>query len=369
MNKTPKVRLITVVGNRPQFIKMAPVSRELERRGLNQFVIHTGQHYDHDMNQIFFDELSIRPPDLQLTVNHVTHGGMTGELLEKIETALISLRPTGVLVYGDTNSTLAAALAAVKLGIPVAHVESGPRLGNLDTPEEVNRIVTDHVSTLRFAPDNHSVNNLLKEGISNGVINTGDVMYDVFLGCKETFKAESRINRQRARVFMTLHRPQNVDNMASHHLLIDFIKNCEADIIFPAHPRTKNRIESLGLLGDYRSIKNLTLMSPLSYLGTIRELINSDFVITDSGGVQKEAYFAGKLAMLMLPISPWPELQKEGWLSLAGWIEDAMMADVFRAMTLRETPQNRPDFFGDGHASVAIVDELVKNKFFGETNE
>jgi len=369
MNNSSNKLLVTIVGNRPQFIKMAPVSRELERRGLNQFVIHTGQHYDHDMNQIFFDELSIRSPDLQLTVNHVTHGGMTGELLEKIETALISLRPSGVLVYGDTNSTLAAALAAVKLGIPVAHVESGPRLGNLDTPEEVNRIVTDHVSTLRFAPDDHSVKNLLKEGISSGVINTGDVMYDVFLGCKDSVVTGGSIYREKARVFMTLHRPQNVDNIQSHHLLIEFIKNCGADIIFPVHPRTKKRIESLGLLNEYESIENLTLISPLGYFETIRELINSNFVITDSGGVQKEAYFAGKLAMLMLPITPWPELQKEGWLSLAGWVSEAMMADVFREMKMRKPPQSKPHFFGKGQASVAIVDQLVKNKFFGEINE
>lgn len=365
MSKTSKELLVTVVGNRPQFIKMAPVSREIEKRGLKQFVIHTGQHYDHEMNQIFFDELLIKKPDLQLSVNKITHGGMTGELLEEIEAALISLKPSGVLVYGDTNSTLAAALAAVKLGIPVAHVESGPRLGNLETPEEINRIVADHVSKLRFAPDNQSVINLSKEGIVDGVINTGDVMYDVFLGCKEMFAHKDEAYRQRKKIFMTLHRPQNVDNIESHNLLIEFIKNCGADVIFPVHPRTKNRIEGFGLLEKYKSIENLKLVPPLSYLGTIKELIDSNFVITDSGGVQKEAYFAGKPAMLMLPNTPWPELEKEGWLSLAGWIGDSKMMQIFKKMTISQIPKSKPDFFGEGKASTAIVDQLVKNNFFG----
>jgi UDP-N-acetylglucosamine 2-epimerase len=365
MNNTHKSFLVTIVGNRPQFIKMARVSHEIEKRGLKQYVIHTGQHYDYDMNQVFFNELSIKKPDLQLSVSKFTHGGMTGELLEKIEAALMSLKPSGVLLYGDTNSTLAAALAAVKLGIPVAHVESGPRLGNLETPEEVNRIVTDHVSTLCFAPDSHSVKNLAAEGILNGVINTGDVMYDLFLFGNEVVNAKNDVGPQK-KIFMTMHRPQNVDKIESHKLLIEFIENCRADITLSLHPRTRNRIEGFGLFERYKSIENLKLAPPLSYFETIRELVSSTYVITDSGGLQKEAYFAGKQAMVMLPQTPWPELQKEGWLFLAGWVEEAMMANVYRAMTIKEAPQSQPHFFGDGHASVAIVDQLVKNKFFGE---
>ena len=357
-------QLVTVVGNRPQFIKMTAVNKEIERRQLRHIILHTGQHYDHQMSGVFFDELSIRKPDIQLTLRSTTHGAMTGELLNKIEKIFVSIKPRGVLLYGDTNSTLAAALAAVKMGIPVAHVESGPRLGNLDTPEEVNRIFTDHVSTLRFTCDEPSVQNLRAEGITNGVINTGDVMYEVFLEhaskMLSTFKTKKSTT-----VYLTLHRPQNVDERDCHFKIIEFIKNSEADVIFPLHARTKSKIVEFGLMDQYLSLKNLQLSGPLGYLESVASIVKSDFVITDSGGVQKEAYFAGKLAMLMLQQTPWPELKESGWLSLAGWVRDGGMLTNFKRLQTLSKPTLAPNFFGTGKSSAIILDALIEHGLIG----
>jgi len=367
--KINKGQLVTVVGNRPQFIKMTAVNRELERRKLSQVVLHTGQHYDHQMNQIFFDELSISKPDLQLSVSSASHGAMTGELLAKIEQVFMAIKPSGVLIYGDTNSTLAAALAAVKLGIPVAHVESGPRLGNLETPEEVNRIIADHLSTLRFASDAPSVDSLRREGITKGVINTGDVMYDVFLTYASALANSSRAGNfsfKNTTVYVTLHRPQNVDDRDAHLKIIDFISRSEANVIFPLHPRTQARIKDFGLMENYRALPNLFLSGPLGYLDSIAALLKSDYVITDSGGLQKEAYFAGKLAMLMLPKTPWPELHNSGWLTLGGWVRDGGMLDGFLALRSAKKPALAPEIFGAGNAAKLIVNALVEHGFVRE---
>jgi UDP-N-acetylglucosamine 2-epimerase len=315
------------------------------------------------MNGVFFEELSIRRPDIQLSLTATTHGAMTGELLSMIERIFLDIKPRGVLVYGDTNSTLAAALAAVKLRIPVAHVEAGPRLGTFDTPEEVNRIVADHVSTLRFACDRPSVENLRREGIVRNVINSGDVMFDVFKSCAARLTT-AEVNA-RTKIFMTLHRPQNVDECDCHLKIINFIERCDADVIFPMHARTQTKATEFGLLEKYRSLSNLQMSGPLGYLESISSLIRSDFVITDSGGVQKEAYFAGKLALLMLPQTPWPDLQSSGWQILAGWIGDGAMASTFDRLRRTPKPPTRPDFFGRGNSAAIIVDALLKHDFIG----
>lgn len=359
-------QLVTVVGNRPQFIKMTAVSRELERRGLKEIIVHTGQHYDHQMNQIFFDELGIRKPDLQLSVAGRTHGAMTGELLEKIEQVLMAIEPRGVLVYGDTNSTLAASLAAVKMGIPLAHVESGPRLGNLETPEEVNRIVADHCATLRFVSDAVSEENLRREGITRGVLNAGDVMFDVFQQYSAGLpRREAWSGQGTANVYMTLHRPQNVDDRDCHLKIIDFISQSGANFVFPLHPRTENQLAGFGLLDAYRALPNLRLSSAIGYVDSMREVLNADFVVTDSGGLQKEAYFAGKMSMLMLPDTPWPDLEASGWQLLAGWVRDGGMAARFDDLRRRPRPATAPPFFGEGDAAVRIVDALVERGLAG----
>jgi len=359
----PPNKLVTVVGNRPQFIKMTAVNNELERRGLEHFIIHTGQHYDHQMSGVFFDELSIRRPDIQLSIGTINHGAMTAELLEKIEKIFIAIKPKCVLVYGDTNSTLAAALAAVKLRIPVAHVESGPRLGSLETPEEVNRILTDHVSTLRFTCDEPSVLNLKREGITSGVIKTGDVMYDVFLENipKQSVRAETK--KKNDTIYMTLHRPQNVDDLDCHLKIIEFIRNAKASVIFPMHARTQAKALEFGLMEQYQLLENIKLTGPLGYLNSIESIMKSDFVITDSGGVQKEAYFGGKLSMLMLPTTPWPELEESGWLTLGGWVRDGNIQEAFQKMRSRVKPSVAPKFFGSGKSATIIVDALIEHGF------
>lgn len=364
LDPLPRGQLVTVVGNRPQFIKMIAVSRELERRGLREVVVHTGQHYDHDMNEVFFRELGIRKPDLQLSVAGRTHGAMTGELLEKVEQVFMAIEPRGVLVYGDTNSTLAAALAAVKLQIPVAHVESGPRLGGLDTPEEVNRIVADHCATLRFVNDAVSARNLGREGITSGVIHSGDVMLDVFR--EVAGEIEPAAPTDETKVYMTLHRPQNVDDPDCHRKIIDMIRQSGAAFTFPLHPRTRKKIEHFGLLAEYQSLPNLSLSGPVGYVQSLRTLLQSDFVVTDSGGVQREAYFGGKLSMLMLPETPWPELEASGWQLRAGWVRDGEMLKTFEALRRLGKPAEAPPFFGDGAAAAKIVDALVAHGFIGE---
>lgn len=356
-----KKNLVTVIGNRPQFIKMTPVNIELENRGIEQTIIHTGQHYDYEMNEIFFEELNIRKPDIQVSLNSNLHGAMTGELLEKLEKIFLELNPKGVLIYGDTNSTLAAALAAVKLGIPIAHIESGPRLGNLETPEEVNRIVADHISTLRFVSDDPSKSNLEMEGITSGVIYSGDVMYDLFLKYERKFNLTNKSKRKI--VYMTLHRPQNVDSRECHMQIIDFIKNSDVDVVFPMHKRTLNMIDKLDLADEYSSIDNFKISGPIGYLESVKTILSADYVITDSGGVQKEAFFAKKLSMLMLPQTPWPQLRDSGWQYLAGWVSENKMLTKFNEIRETEIPNQAPSYFGKGNSASIIVDALIEHNF------
>lgn len=357
----PKNNLVIVVGNRPQFIKMAPIVEELNKRALSYLVIHTGQHYDHHMSGVFFEEFKIQKPDIQINLSSHLHGAMTAEILEKLESIFLEITPKGLLLFGDTNSTLAAGLAAVKLKIPIAHVEAGPRLGNFDTPEESNRLIVDHLSELRFCCDTYSIENLKKEGITSGVINSGDVMYDAFL----KYSKESTFNKNdnSKRVYMTLHRPQNVDSLEAHHQILDFISHCDCDVFFPLHARTKAKIEELNLMEKYKSIEGLTISNSLGYIESISQIKASDFVITDSGGVQKEAYFAGKLAILMLPEGPWPDLIRSGWLFLGGWVCEQNMLTTFRKIRDSALPDIQPDFFGEGRSAEIIVEELFNKNF------
>jgi UDP-N-acetylglucosamine 2-epimerase len=358
---TQKNNLVIVVGNRPQFIKMAPVIEELNRKSLKYTVIHTGQHYDHQMSGIFFKELGIPKPDIQIQLNSRLHGAMTAEILEKLESIFLEIVPKGLLLFGDTNSTLAAGLAAVKLQIPIAHVEAGPRLGNFDTPEESNRLIVDHLSKLRFCCDLPSIKNLEREGIYSGVVNSGDVMFDAFL--KYSGKREVTLNKDKKNIYLTLHRPQNVDSREAHLEILSFINECGCNVFFPLHARTKLKIEEFGLTKEYEAIEHLTLSGPLGYVESIAYVNASDFVITDSGGVQKEAYFAGKLCILMLPAGPWPDLINSGWLLLGDWFFCKKMMDTFKQISKTGLPNERPKFFGNGNASVIVVDELIKKGF------
>jgi UDP-N-acetylglucosamine 2-epimerase len=363
--------LLTVVGNRPQFIKMSPVSHAIAARGYRETVLHTGQHYDETLSDIFFRELDLRAPDIQLHITGRSHGAMTGELLQKIEEVLLRQSPNGVLVYGDTNSTLAAVLAAVKLRIPIAHVESGPRMGDLHVPEEVNRITADHLSTLRFAPDQPSIANLAREGITQHVYYTGDVMRDTFrLHAARALRESTLMQHPRLKdhapfILLTLHRPDNVDSKASLEKLFDFLREETPLVLFPAHLRTRQRMQDYGLLEAFEALPNLLLTEPQGYLDTMAALQCCESVITDSGGLQKEAFFANKKALVLLRETPWPQLRDSGWQIVPGYIADTDLHKALARLEAMPTPAATPDFYGDGYAAERIVDALERHHFFG----
>lgn len=361
--------IMTVVGNRPQFIKMAPVSAEIAKRGHREIIVHTGQHYDEKLSDIFFRELSINTPDIQLTVEGRTHGAMTGDLLIKIEEIFLRDKPKSLLVYGDTNSTLAAALAAAKLHIPIAHVEAGPRMRDLTMPEEVNRITVDHLSKLLFAPDKPSVEHLKREGITEGVYLTGDVMLDTFRLTEKRAAEQSAFLKDarlaRGFVFMTLHRPANVDSQANLEKLLAFFRATpETLYVFPAHLRTVARMKDFGLYEAFSNLDNLMLTEPLGYIDTVAALTACSHVITDSGGLQKEAFYAGKKALVLLDEILWPELEQAGWQSVPGGLGTTDLIHAFTQLKASPTPATSPDFYGKGDAARIMVDALEQHGFF-----
>ncbi|MDE3015799.1 MAG: UDP-N-acetylglucosamine 2-epimerase (non-hydrolyzing) [Pseudomonadota bacterium] len=358
--------LATVVGNRPQFIKMLPVSRALTARRKKEAVIHTGQHHDDALSGIFFRELDLPVPDVRLGVTATGHGAMTAELLAGLEKTFIELKPDAVLVYGDTNSTLAAALAAAKLQIPVAHVEAGPRTYGFRLPEEINRRLTDHLSQLLFCPDNASVENLTREGLGQGAHFTGDVMLDSFLMCKSFAHVPAwKKYTQLAKPFilLTLHRPGNVDSPECLEKLYELLERLDQPVFFPVHLRTQKRLEESGLLKKFQSLKQHALTPPMGYLDTIAALTHCQTVITDSGGLQKEAFFAGKPCIVLLDETPWPDLKAGGWQRVPGTLAEISAANIGKALRGFDVPKTAPQFYGDGHAAEKIVDILIERGF------
>jgi len=288
------MKIVTVVGARPQFIKAAALSRVL-RQQHNEILVHTGQHYDDNMSAVFFAELDIPAPDVNLQIGSGSHGTQTGAMLTGIETVLLAERPDRVLVYGDTNSTLAGALAAAKLHIPVAHVEAGLRSFNRAMPEEINRVVTDHLSDVLLCPGQTAVDNLAAEGITRGVHLVGDVMADALIVASERAMTHSAILTrleltEQSYVLATVHRAENTDDpLRLHNILTAFLDSNEL-IIFPVHPRTRKRINELDLSLQQ---SNLRLIEPVGYLDMVQLEQSARMILTDSGGVQKEAYWLG----------------------------------------------------------------------------
>jgi UDP-N-acetylglucosamine 2-epimerase len=354
---------MTVVGNRPQFVKMGPVSAELWSRGYHEFIVHTGQHFDENMSDVFFEDLGLPEPDLHLRIQGRRHGQMTAEMLGRLEDVMLELRPPWVLVYGDTNSTLAAALAAVKLQIPLAHVEAGPRIYDIDTPEEINRIVADHAARLRFCPDLPSVQNLARENLSQGVHFTGDVMYDAFLvGSRRAEKRSTILDRLRLRggpfALLTIHRPNNTDSPDALGRLIELLQGSPLPIVFPTHPRTEAALKRIGLWQAVTALPNIHVIPAVGYLDMLALTNAAQIVLTDSGGLQKEAFFARKPVLVLFYVSPWPQLVESGWLELC-WKDhgiDAARA-VERITSFRPSRYSGP-IFGDGRAAARIVDVL-----------
>jgi len=355
------VKLVTVVGARPQFIKAAAVSRIIrdEHAGrIQEILVHTGQHYDENMSKVFFEELDIREPKFNLEISGGSHGAMTGRMLEGIEQILLQQRPDWVLVYGDTNSTLAGALAAAKLQIPIAHVEAGLRSFNLRMPEEINRILTDRIASLLFCPTDTAVRNLAAEGITSGVENVGDVMYDVALFYRDRARERSSILqtlRLPARGFAlaTCHRAENTDNAACLQEILSGLVQVarQFPVVLPLHPRTRRLIGESGLS---EHLSALTVTDPLPFLDMIALEQAARLILTDSGGVQKEAFFYSVPCVTMREETEWVETVESGWNQLTGANATRIAEAAYRASRPKE--QAMP--YGDGHASRRIVAQI-----------
>lgn len=347
------MKVVTIVGARPQFIKAAPVSKALRAAGHTEVLVHTGQHYDYGMSQVFFEEMRIPAPDVNLGIGSGPHGRQTGQMLIGIEEVLLQENPDWVLVYGDTNSTLAGALAGVKLHLPVAHVEAGLRSFNREMPEEHNRVLTDHCADLLCCPTQTAVDNLAREGITQGVHLVGDTMYDAALQFSEIARERSTILQDlrlkpREYLLATVHRPYNTDIAGNLRNILTAFAEIGEPVIFPVHPRTRKKIAELeGTTGLERLASNLQLIEPVGYLDMLMLEQHARLILTDSGGMQKEAYFFGVPCVTLRPETEWVETVEAGWNVLAG-------ADTGRiVMAAREfpLPESRPMVYGDGQAA------------------
>jgi UDP-GlcNAc3NAcA epimerase len=357
------LKVLTVIGARPQFIKAATVSRELKKSGLNEIIIHTGQHFDHNMSQVFFDEMAIPTPHYNLEISSLSHGAMTGRMMEKIEEILLKEKPDYVLVYGDTNSTLAGALSAVKLHIPVAHVEAGLRSFEMKMPEEVNRIITDRISQILFCPTYTAIQNLENEGYKNSdaeIILSGDVMYDAVLFYKHKIKTHSSvIQKQKLEgkpfVLATIHRAENTNDPVRLKEICDALNeiNREVNVILPLHPRTKSFLQAQSL--DLQA----TIIDPVGYFDMLALLERCSLVMTDSGGLQKEAYFFEKYCLTLRDQTEWIELVEAKANSLVGADKRKILEEFSKNINLKISSQQ--SLYGNGDAARIISEKIQRS--------
>jgi UDP-GlcNAc3NAcA epimerase len=346
-------KVITVLGARPQFIKAAPLSKVL-RTQFTEKIVHTGQHYDHSMSNVFFEEMGIPAPDYYLGVGSKNHGAQTGEMLAGVEEILLQENPDWVLVYGDTNSTLAGALAAAKLHIPVAHVEAGLRSFNKQMPEEINRILTDQVSSLLFCPTGQAVENLESEGITKGVFRTGDVMADAFMffmqRAQELGIGEKFTFQPKTYFLATIHRAENTDNLDRLREIFTAFGQIKGQIVLPLHPRTKKILENSNL----HVPSNVQIIHPVGYLEMVWLEQGANLILTDSGGVQKEAYLSRVPCVTLRDQTEWVETLEIGWNTLAG----AKAAKIVQAVDKYRSnpmPTYIENIYGEGKTSEQIV--------------
>lgn len=359
------MKIVTIIGARPQFIKAAPFSKKFRLKH-TEIIIHTGQHYDFNMSDVFFEELDIPKPNYNLGIGSYTHGKQTGKMLESIEDIILKEEPDGVLVYGDTNSTLAGALAASKLHIPVYHIESGLRSYNKLMPEEQNRILTDHISSKLFCPTKTAVNNLYKENIKNNVFYSGDIMYDALLGnvnlANSKFsgynildnlsqlKNNVNIISSSQYYLATIHRAENTNDIDKLILIFKVFEELDKPVLIPLHPRTKKLIANLNL-------KNTIIVEPVGYLLMLYLVSNAYMIITDSGGLQKEAFFLKVPCTTLRDETEWIETLIDDWNVLSNINVDEIKQKVSRKLTCLDKKQG--NYFGDGNATQNIYNEII----------
>jgi len=352
-------KIITVVGARPQFIKAATLSRQFKLIGVEELIIHTGQHFDANMSDVFFEEMEIPKPAYQLDIHGLTHGAMTGRMLEGIEEILIKENPDGLMVYGDTNSTLAGALAASKLHIPVIHVEAGLRSYNMEMPEEINRILTDRISTILFCPTDTAVQNLKREGYDTmpiKIIKNGDVMQDAAMYYAAKAEQKSDIIKKTGLnqfVLATIHRQENTDSPTNLKSIIAGLNeiNRQIPVVVPIHPRTRNILAQLNIVPEFK------LIDPVGYFDMIMLLKNCELVITDSGGVQKEAFFFGKHCITLREQTEWVELVDLGYNLLAG-SDSQKLKEAFEFFKTKHSDFT-VDMYGKGQAAERAAKEIL----------
>src|SRR3989442_6978367 len=351
------VKIASVVGARPQFIKAAPVSREI-RQHHEEILVHTGQHYDENMSDVFFETLDIPRPNYTLGVGSASHGRQTADMMRGLEEVLEKENPNFLLVYGDTNSTLAGALVAAKMGIPLGHVEAGLRSFNRQMPEEVNRVVADHLSSLLFAPTETAVENLTREGITRGVHMVGDVMYDVALQSAQAARSRdilSRLSLTRGEyLLVTLHRPQNVDERETLSAIVEALVHAGRPVVFPVHPRTRKNLVAFDLWDRLQA--KVKAIEPVDYLDFIVLLMRSSKVVTDSGGAPKEAYFFRLPCGTLPDETEWIETLEDGLNGLLRTETD----EILPAIEKFNPEGTKSKSFGDGHAAEKIARILDK---------
>lgn len=394
------MRILSIIGARPQFIKAAIVSRRIRGKGIKEILVHTGQHYDFNMSDVFFQELNLPKPDYHLGVGSGSHGEQTGKMLIEIEKVLLREKPNIALVYGDTNTTLAGSLAAAKLHIPVAHIEAGLRSYNKNMPEEINRVLTDHCSDVLFCPTETAVKNLQKEGFANIaengkliddnfslprsefavsglnsasrvlplVVNVGDVMFDIALEVKKTIEETGNEKSVLERYFLetknyilvTIHRAGNTDNKENLQNILEALKEAAEmglRIFLPAHPRMQKALKRFNLMSNIP--KNLIINEPVSYTEMIALESNARLVITDSGGVQKEAYFFKTPCITPRDETEWTELVKAGWNKVVGTKKENIVNAVLGDLEEDFTKRKWTDFYGNGNAAEKITKVLL----------
>jgi len=360
------MKIVTIIGARPQFIKAAAVSKAINQyegddgQGITEIIVHTGQHYDKNMSEVFFNELNIPEPNYHLNIASLSHGAMTGRMLESIETVLNKELPDLVLIYGDTNSTLAGAIAASKIHIPVAHVEAGLRSNNMRMPEEINRILADRVSNLLLCPTESAVQNLQNEGVVNNVHLVGDVMYDATLLYRDNAKNVIPLSKWGVTngkyALCTIHRAENTDDTSRLESILSALREISADldVVLPLHPRTRILLDNMG---ETSWLDGLTVLEPVSYTEMLRLEMSAKVIITDSGGVQKEAYFNEVPCITMRDETEWLETVELGWNQIVGADRDKILS-AYHQLSSKVTQRGKQPY-GDGHASEKIVEIIV----------